>query len=137
MTSTTLKPALAAPPPSSAALWERHGEAITTMLCAVFVGAGWMAHRAGVGVVGTSLIFLVGYVLGGYRQAIEGTTTLWKERELESLSEHPLARAIVKEAAPEEFGGRACRQPPVGAGHGRERNRRRSTVVDRQGVPLC
>src|SRR5580700_4223043 len=83
MTTTTLNPARAAARPRLASLWERHGEAITTVLCAAFVGAGWLAHRAGLGVIGTSLIFLVGYVLGGYRQAIEGTTTLLRDRELD------------------------------------------------------
>src|SRR5450432_3436198 len=83
MTTTTLNPALAAARPPVASAWEKHGEAITTVLCAVFVGAGWVAQRAGLGAVGTALIFLVGYVLGGYRQAIEGTTTLLKERELD------------------------------------------------------
>jgi Cd2+/Zn2+-exporting ATPase len=83
MTTTTSNPALAARRPPPAALWEKHGEAITTVLCAVFVGAGWVAHRAGLGNVGTALIFLVGYVLGGYRQAIEGTSTLFKDRELD------------------------------------------------------
>ena len=83
MTTTTLNPALAFARPPIASAWEKHGEAMTTVLCAVFVGAGWLAHRAGLGGVGTALIFLVGYVLGGYRQAIEGTTTLLKDRELD------------------------------------------------------
>ncbi len=83
MTTTTLNPALVAARPLAASLWERHGEAITTVLCAAFVGAGWLAQRAGIGAVGTTLLFLVGYVLGGYRQAIEGTTTLLKDRELD------------------------------------------------------
>jgi hypothetical protein len=78
MTTTTLNPALGATRASAASVWEKHGEAITTALCAGFVGTGWVAHRAGLGDVATSLIFLVGYVLGGYRQAIEGTTTLLK-----------------------------------------------------------
>jgi Cd2+/Zn2+-exporting ATPase len=83
MTTTTLNPALAVARPPVASVWEKHGEAITTVLCAVFVGTGWVAQRAGLGPVGTALIFLVGYVLGGYRQAIEGTTTLFKDHELD------------------------------------------------------
>jgi Cd2+/Zn2+-exporting ATPase len=83
MTTITVKPSPVEARPGAAALWESHGEAITTLLCAGFVGAGWMAHRAGLGAVGTALIFLVGYLLGGYRQAIEGTTTLIKDRELD------------------------------------------------------
>ncbi|MEI9936033.1 MAG: heavy metal translocating P-type ATPase [Pseudomonadota bacterium] len=83
MATTTLRPSFVAPRLRAAALWESHGKAITTLLCAAFVSGGWMAHRAGLGDVGTALIFLVGYVLGGYRQAIEGTTTLFKDRELD------------------------------------------------------
>ena len=83
MTTTILNPSLDAPRRPAAVLWELHGEAITTLLCAVFVGAGWMTQRAGLGDVGTALIFSLGYVLGGYRQAIEGMTTLFKDRELD------------------------------------------------------
>ncbi|MEA2751909.1 MAG: Zn2+/Cd2+-exporting ATPase, partial [Myxococcales bacterium] len=68
---------------SSSATWEKHGEAVTTALCALFVAAGWLAGRAGLGSIGTSLLFSVGYVLGGYRQAIEGMTTLIVKRELD------------------------------------------------------
>ncbi|MDB5219845.1 MAG: ATPase, partial [Myxococcaceae bacterium] len=68
---------------SSSATWEKHGEAFTTALCALFVAAGWLAGRAGMGSIGTSLLFSVGYVLGGYRQAIEGMTTLIVKRELD------------------------------------------------------
>ena len=64
-------------------VWERHGEAVTTALCACFVVAGWLAARAGMGVLGTSMLFSVGYVLGGYRQAIEGITTLVTKRQLD------------------------------------------------------
>jgi Cd2+/Zn2+-exporting ATPase len=83
MATTTLEPRLTFARPPLPSAWEKHGEAITTLLCAACVGVGWVAHRAGLGVVGTALIFLVGYVLGGYRQAIEGTTTLLKDRELD------------------------------------------------------
>src|SRR5580704_2459816 len=83
MSPTTPSPAILAASSPAASRWERHGEAITTLLCAVFVAAGWAAQRAGIGVAWTSPIFLVGYVLGGYRQAIEGTTTLVKDRELD------------------------------------------------------
>lgn len=85
MTTTTLDvpPSIGKSRPTDTGLWEEHGEAITTALCAVFVAIGWLASRAGVGAAGTSAIFLVGYVLGGYRQAIEGTTTLFRERELD------------------------------------------------------
>ncbi len=63
--------------------WEKHGEAVTTALCALFVVAGWLSARAGASALATTALFSVGYVLGGYRQAIEGMTTLVKERELD------------------------------------------------------
>jgi Cd2+/Zn2+-exporting ATPase len=81
-------PALRSEPPRSpgssfAEGWARHGEAITTALCAAFVAAGWLSSRAGLADHSTNALFLVGYILGGYRQAIEGTTTLVKQRELD------------------------------------------------------
>jgi Cd2+/Zn2+-exporting ATPase len=75
--------AVAAAPSPALELWANHGEAFTTVLCAVFVATGWLAHRDGIGDLGTNVLFLVGYVLGGYRQAIEGVTTLVKDRELD------------------------------------------------------
>jgi Cd2+/Zn2+-exporting ATPase len=84
--NASLSPARAAPGTSTSSFadrWEKHGEVITTVLCALFVAAGWLGSRGGLGVVATNALFLVGYVLGGYRQAIEGTTTLVKERELD------------------------------------------------------
>lgn len=85
MTATTLgvRSSVGDAHPPRTGLWERHGESITTALCALFVATGWVASRTGVGAAGTNAFFLVGYVLGGYRQAIEGTTTLFRERELD------------------------------------------------------
>lgn len=64
-------------------LWKRHGEAITTALCGLFVVSGWLAGRFGAEPVLTTALFLMGYIMGGYRQALEGAATLVKERELE------------------------------------------------------
>jgi Cd2+/Zn2+-exporting ATPase len=64
-------------------IWRRHGEAITTAVCGVFVVAGVLAARAGLSSWISSVLFLVGYVAGGYRQAIEGTTKLVRDRELD------------------------------------------------------
>ena len=83
MTTIAVKPLEIEARSSLGALWELHGEALTTLLCAIFVGAGWFAQRARFPAAGTALIYLVGYLLGGYRQAIEGTTTLVKDRELD------------------------------------------------------
>ena len=63
--------------------WKKHGEAITTAICAVFVVVGFIAARRSAPTWLSSSLFLVGYVAGGYRQAIEGTTRLLRERELD------------------------------------------------------
>ncbi len=62
--------------------WQKHGEAITTVLCGVFVVAGAFV-RDHVSIYTSSALFLVGYVAGGYRQAIEGVTKLVRERALD------------------------------------------------------
>lgn len=64
-------------------LWTRHGEAITTALCAVFVATGALAAHAELATGYSIALFLAGYIVGGYRQAIEGTTKLVRERELD------------------------------------------------------
>src|SRR5450432_1593219 len=64
-------------------IWSRHGEIMTTALCALFVGAGWVAERTGAPRAACVGLFLIGYVLGGYRKAIEGTVTLIKDRALD------------------------------------------------------
>jgi Cd2+/Zn2+-exporting ATPase len=65
------------------AAWDQHGEAITTVVCAIFVLSGWLASRQSA-VAGVSpALYLAAYVVGGYRQAIEGVTKLWRDRELE------------------------------------------------------
>ena len=62
--------------------WDKHGEAVTTIVCAVFVLAGWLASGHGAKEASAAL-YLVAYAVGGYRQAIEGVTKLYQERELE------------------------------------------------------
>ncbi len=64
-------------------VWTRHGEAITTAVCAVFVVFGFLVARDGGPSALSTGLFLIGYVAGGYRQAIEGTTKLLVERELD------------------------------------------------------
>ena len=62
--------------------WQKHGEAITTVVCGALVVAGALV-RNHASVYVSSALFLVGYVAGGYRQAIEGVTKLVRERELD------------------------------------------------------
>lgn len=64
-------------------VWTKHGEAITTAICAAFVVLGFFVARHGGATTLSTGLFLVGYVAGGYRQAIEGTTRLFVERELD------------------------------------------------------
>ena len=64
-------------------MWSKHGELITTVVCAVFVLAGALVSRSGGATWLGDGLFLVAYVAGGYRQAIEGTTKLVRERELD------------------------------------------------------
>jgi Cd2+/Zn2+-exporting ATPase len=73
----------AASPSSARRIWDDHGEAITTVACAFFVIAGWLMARAGVPKWVSAAVFLFAYVIGGYRQAIEGVTTLVQKRELD------------------------------------------------------
>ncbi len=64
-------------------LWARHGEALTTFACAALVLCGWLTGRI-FDSRGTSVaLYLTAYVVGGYRQAIEGVTKLVRERELD------------------------------------------------------
>jgi Cd2+/Zn2+-exporting ATPase len=62
-------------------MWKKHGEAITTIICGALVIAGMLVRETAPLV--SSGLFLVGYIAGGYRQAIEGVTKLVRERELD------------------------------------------------------
>ena len=64
-------------------LWSGHGEIVTTALCALFVAAGWTADRTSAPRPASVGLFLAGYLLGGYRKAIEGTVTLFKDKALD------------------------------------------------------
>jgi Zn2+/Cd2+-exporting ATPase len=62
--------------------WRDHAEALTTALCAVAVLIGWMLLRSGGQTAGVTVL-VVGYVLGGYRQARDGLLTLVRDRALD------------------------------------------------------
>jgi Zn2+/Cd2+-exporting ATPase len=62
--------------------WRDHTEAVTTAFCAVTVLVGWLLLRSGSHAVGVSVL-VIGYVIGGYRQARDGLLTLVRERELD------------------------------------------------------
>ncbi len=64
-------------------LWEKHGEAITTALCGLLIVSGWLAAKFGASSWVSALLYLSGYGVGGYRQAVEGLARLIRERELD------------------------------------------------------
>ena len=64
-------------------IWSHHGEAITTVACALFVLSGWIAMHRGAPSWASAPIFLVAYAVGGYRQAFEGVSLLVSQRELD------------------------------------------------------
>ena len=62
--------------------WRDHAEALTTALCAIAVLMGWLLLRSGAHSAGVTVL-VVGYVLGGYRQARDGLLTLVRDRALD------------------------------------------------------
>ena len=62
--------------------WERHGAAIVTGLCLLFIGLAWWAGRSNMRVLEISL-YLLAYIVGGYQKAKEGLETLFKEKQLD------------------------------------------------------
>ena len=62
--------------------WRDHSEALTTALCAIAVLMGWLLLRSGEQTAGVTVL-VVGYVLGGYRQARDGLLTLVRDRALD------------------------------------------------------
>jgi Cd2+/Zn2+-exporting ATPase len=64
-------------------VWAAHGEAISAAVCALFVLAGLLVSRAAPSTPVSTALFFCAYVIGGYRQAIEGVGQLIRERELD------------------------------------------------------
>ncbi|RKD15119.1 cadmium-translocating P-type ATPase [Pelobium manganitolerans] len=62
--------------------WEKHGAAIVTSLCLVFIVLAWMAGKnemAGLEIA----LYILAYIVGGYQKAREGLETLIKEKDLD------------------------------------------------------
>lgn len=63
-------------------VWERHGSAIVTALCLIFIVLAWYSEHYGMAVLKIPL-FVLAYVIGGYQKAKEGLETLFKEKDLD------------------------------------------------------
>ena len=64
------------------AIWEKHSGAVITALCLLFIVLAWWAGKAGMH--GAEIIlFVLAFIIGGYQKAVEGLTTLFKEKDLD------------------------------------------------------
>jgi Zn2+/Cd2+-exporting ATPase len=61
--------------------WERHGSAIVTALCLIFIVLAWLFRNESTGMEIT--FYVLAYVIGGYQKAWEGIETLIKEKDLD------------------------------------------------------
>jgi len=66
----------------STKLWERHGAAIVTGLCLLFIILAWLAGKKELRSVEMTL-YVLAYLVGGYQKALEGLETLFKEKDLD------------------------------------------------------
>lgn len=62
--------------------WERHGAAIVTGLCLLFIGLAWWAGKNEMRALEITL-YIFAYLVGGYQKAREGLETLFKEKDLD------------------------------------------------------
>lgn len=60
---------------------QKHSDALVTLLCLVFILLGYYTGNGSTWI--SILLFIVAYILGGYEKAIEGFTTLFKEKDLD------------------------------------------------------
>ena len=63
-------------------IWKKHGAAIITALCLLFILLAWWAGKQNMPTA-EIILFVLAYVIGGHQKAIEGLTTLFKERDLD------------------------------------------------------
>ena len=62
--------------------WERHGAAIVTGLCLLFIGLAWYAGKRNAHGIEIAF-YILAYLVGGYQKAVEGLQTLIKEKDLD------------------------------------------------------
>ncbi|RXK86789.1 heavy metal translocating P-type ATPase [Filimonas effusa] len=63
-------------------LWQRHGEAIVTGLCLLFIILAWQAGRNNFQTPAV-ILFALAYITGGYQKAYEGLEALFKAHKLD------------------------------------------------------
>lgn len=60
-------------------IWERHGSAVVTALCLLFIVLAWASGKYGLAALEVPF-YILAYVIGGYQKAWEGLETLIKEK---------------------------------------------------------
>lgn len=63
-------------------IWERHGSAVVTALCLLFIVLAWASGKYGLAALEVPF-YILAYVIGGYQKAWEGLETLIKEKDLD------------------------------------------------------
>ncbi|WP_131538584.1 heavy metal translocating P-type ATPase [Pedobacter nototheniae] len=66
----------------SSELWKKHGAAVVTGACLVFIVLAWLAGKNGMNGIEITF-FVLAYLVGGYQKAWEGLETLFKEKDLD------------------------------------------------------
>ncbi|RAV01288.1 heavy metal translocating P-type ATPase [Paenibacillus sp. YN15] len=62
--------------------WEKYGSILITILCLLFIILAWTAGRNSWRAAEIAL-YVLAYAVGGYRKAMEGLETLFKEKDLD------------------------------------------------------
>lgn len=62
--------------------WEKYGSILITILCLLFIILAWIAGRNSWNGAEIAL-YVLAYAVGGYRKAMEGLETLFKEKDLD------------------------------------------------------
>ncbi|SET22933.1 heavy metal translocating P-type ATPase [Paenibacillus sp. NFR01] len=63
-------------------VWEKYGSVLITAGCLLFIALAWIVGRQN-WAAAEIILYVLAYVVGGYRKAIEGLGTLFKEKDLD------------------------------------------------------
>lgn len=63
-------------------LWKKHSAAIITAVCLLFIVLAWWSGTRGNRAI-EIVFYILAYIVGGHQKAIEGFTTLFKEKDLD------------------------------------------------------